>query len=210
MGFGRLLSSIGVGAATVDTRLERDELVPGEEVRGVVEVKGGGSEQKVNGIRLEVQTQCGWVTGAGSCSGPRRWSCWSRTRKRSGVAGRGSRWGASENTARAKRNDEAPGSFTGGFYRYSVLSSSPDVSNHHPNLLLLAQRLIFCLGDRLEPLRALAVRALPYDLLRANIAGALTLSLVVPYVIPVIATGQTREGQDICLYSPSCRDVAFS
>jgi len=56
MGFGRLLSSIGVGAATVDTRLERDELVPGEEVRGVVEIKGGGSEQEVNGIRLEVQT----------------------------------------------------------------------------------------------------------------------------------------------------------
>ena len=56
MGFGRLLSSIGVGAATVDTRLERDELVPGEEVRGVVEVKSGGSEQEVNGIRLEVQT----------------------------------------------------------------------------------------------------------------------------------------------------------
>jgi sporulation-control protein len=56
MGFGRLLSSIGVGAATVDTRLERDELVPGEEVRGVVEVKEGDSEQEVNGIRLEVQT----------------------------------------------------------------------------------------------------------------------------------------------------------
>jgi sporulation-control protein len=55
MGFGRLLLSIGVGAATVDTRLKRDELVPGEEVRGVVEVKGG-SEQEVNGIRLEVQT----------------------------------------------------------------------------------------------------------------------------------------------------------
>ena len=56
MGFGRLLSSIGVGAATVDTRLERDELVPGEEVRGVVDVKGGSSEQEVEGIRLEVQT----------------------------------------------------------------------------------------------------------------------------------------------------------
>lgn len=56
MGFGRLLSSIGIGAATVDTRLERDELVPGEEVRGIVEVKGGSSEQEVNGIRLEVQT----------------------------------------------------------------------------------------------------------------------------------------------------------
>ncbi len=56
MGFGRLLSSIGVGAATVDTRLQRDELVPGEEVRGFVNVKGGSSEQEVNGIRLEVQT----------------------------------------------------------------------------------------------------------------------------------------------------------
>jgi sporulation-control protein len=56
MGFGRLLSSIGVGAATVDTRLERDELAPGEQVRGVVEVKGDGSEQDVNGIHLEVQT----------------------------------------------------------------------------------------------------------------------------------------------------------
>jgi sporulation-control protein len=56
MGFGRLLSSIGVGAATVDTRLESDELAPGEEVRGVVEVKGGDSAQEVSGIRLEVQT----------------------------------------------------------------------------------------------------------------------------------------------------------
>ena len=34
-----MLSSIGVGAATVDTRLEKDEFEPGEEVRGVVEVK---------------------------------------------------------------------------------------------------------------------------------------------------------------------------
>ena len=56
MGLGRLFSSIGIGAATVDTRLERDELVPGEEVRGVVDVKGGNSEQEVEGIRLEVQT----------------------------------------------------------------------------------------------------------------------------------------------------------
>jgi hypothetical protein len=61
--------------------------------------------------------------------------------------------------------------FTEGFYRYSVLSSSLDVSNHHLNLLL-AQRYIFCLRDRLEPLRVLAVRALPYDLLRANFASS--------------------------------------
>jgi hypothetical protein len=84
--------------------------------------------------------------------------------------------------------------FAEGFYRYSVLSSSLDVSNHHLNLLL-AQRFIFCLRDRLEPFRVLAVWALPYDL-RANIiASALTVSLVVPNVIPAIATGQTREGE---------------
>ena len=56
MGFRRLLSSIGIGGATVDTRLERNELTAGEEVRGVVEIKGGDVEQDVNAIRLEVQT----------------------------------------------------------------------------------------------------------------------------------------------------------
>jgi len=55
MGFRRLLSSIGIGAATVDTRLEKNEFVPGEEVRGVVEVKGGGTDQEIEGINLIVQ-----------------------------------------------------------------------------------------------------------------------------------------------------------
>ena len=32
-------------------------------------------------------------------------------------------------------NDKAPGLFTEGFYRYSVFSTSLDVSNHHLNLL---------------------------------------------------------------------------
>lgn len=53
---GRLLSSIGVGAAKVDTKLEKEEFVPGEEVRGVVEVSGGSVAQQVEGIRIEVQT----------------------------------------------------------------------------------------------------------------------------------------------------------
>lgn len=56
MAFAKLLSSIGVGAATVDTKLESEELSPGEEVRGVVEVRGGSSRQEVHSIRLEVQT----------------------------------------------------------------------------------------------------------------------------------------------------------
>lgn len=53
---GRLLSSIGVGAATVDTKLEKEEFVPGEEVRGVVEIKGGSAAQQIEGIRVEIQT----------------------------------------------------------------------------------------------------------------------------------------------------------
>lgn len=56
MGFRRLLSSVGVGAATVDARLEKSEFEPGEEVRGIVEIKGGDADQEVNGLRLEVQT----------------------------------------------------------------------------------------------------------------------------------------------------------
>ena len=56
MGFRRLLSSIGVGAAKVDTRLESSDLAPGDEVRGVVEVHGGDSDTEIDGIRLEVQT----------------------------------------------------------------------------------------------------------------------------------------------------------
>ena len=56
MGFRRLLSSVGVGAATVDTRLTKSEFAPGDEVRGVVEIKGGNVEQEIRGIRLEVQT----------------------------------------------------------------------------------------------------------------------------------------------------------
>ena len=57
MGFARrLLSRVGIGAATVDTRLEKSEYAPGEEVRGVVEIKGGGMEQEVESIYLAVQT----------------------------------------------------------------------------------------------------------------------------------------------------------
>jgi sporulation-control protein len=53
---GRLLSSIGVGAAKVDTKLEKEEFVPGEEVRGVVEISGGNAAQQIEGIRIEIQT----------------------------------------------------------------------------------------------------------------------------------------------------------
>jgi hypothetical protein len=64
----------------------------------------------------------------------------------------------SRKLARVIGNDEAPALFGEGFYGYSVLSASLDVSNHHLNLLLvLAQRFIICLRDRLEPISVLAV-----------------------------------------------------
>lgn len=53
---GRLLSSIGVGSAKVDTKLEKEEFVPGEEMRGVVEISGGSAAQQVEGIHIEIQT----------------------------------------------------------------------------------------------------------------------------------------------------------
>jgi hypothetical protein len=74
-------------------------------------------------------------------------------------------------TPRAIGNVKAPDLFTEGFYRYSVFSTSLDVSNHHLNLLL-ARRFIFCLRDRQQPLRVLAVRALSYDLLRTKFASS--------------------------------------
>ncbi len=69
MGFGRLLSSIGIGAATVDTKLEKSEFVPGEEVRGVVEIKGGGQEQMVDGIYISVKTRFSRTAGSDKALG---------------------------------------------------------------------------------------------------------------------------------------------
>ena len=84
--------------------------------------------------------------------------------------------------------DKAPGFlFAEGFYRYSVLSTSLDATNHHLNLL--AQR--FCSFASESSPRALTRSgcvSIALDHLRANSASALTLSSVVLHVIPVIAT----------------------
>lgn len=55
--FNRLLASVGIGAAKVDTLLEQGRLAPGDEVRGVVRIKGGQVSQQVEGIRLTLMTQ---------------------------------------------------------------------------------------------------------------------------------------------------------
>ncbi|MCE5168582.1 sporulation protein [Paenibacillus profundus] len=55
--FNRFLTSIGIGAAKVDTMLERGRYAPGEEVRGVVKIRGGQGAQHMEGIRILLMTQ---------------------------------------------------------------------------------------------------------------------------------------------------------
>ena len=55
--FRKLLSSIGVGGATVDTRLSHDTLVPGEVVSGETVIEGGSEPQEFERIYLYVSTR---------------------------------------------------------------------------------------------------------------------------------------------------------
>ena len=54
---GRILSSIGIGAATVDTVLPKTKLWPGETVRVDVELYGGDSAQTIEGIDFVLKTR---------------------------------------------------------------------------------------------------------------------------------------------------------
>ncbi|WP_025949031.1 sporulation protein [Geobacillus thermocatenulatus] len=54
--FKKLLSSIGIGSATVDTKLVKAKYVQGETVEGVVEVRGGSVEQHIDEIYLALVT----------------------------------------------------------------------------------------------------------------------------------------------------------
>ncbi|PLS17063.1 sporulation protein SpoOM [Bacillus sp. M6-12] len=54
--FNKMLASVGIGNAKVDTRLEKDRFYPGDYVKGVVEVQGGSIEQKIEEIHLKLAT----------------------------------------------------------------------------------------------------------------------------------------------------------
>lgn len=54
--FSKLLASAGIGSAEVDTRLYRDQLVPGENVEGVVHIRGGNVQQNIDSIYLALFT----------------------------------------------------------------------------------------------------------------------------------------------------------
>jgi len=54
--FNNVLASIGVGSATVDTRLEKTTYRAGEIMRGEIIVRGGQVEQQVDTIYLSINT----------------------------------------------------------------------------------------------------------------------------------------------------------
>ena len=54
--FNKVLASIGIGAATVDTKLEKSTYTAGEVMRGEIEVRGGNVAQQIDTIYLSVYT----------------------------------------------------------------------------------------------------------------------------------------------------------
>ncbi|PWW05182.1 sporulation-control protein [Paenibacillus cellulosilyticus] len=54
--FNRIMASVGIGSAKVDTLLEKSSYYPGEEIRGVIRIYGGAVEQRIEGIDLAVMT----------------------------------------------------------------------------------------------------------------------------------------------------------
>jgi sporulation-control protein len=53
----KVLASIGIGNASVDTVLDEETVRPGQEVGAEVHVEGGNAEQDVDRIELEVETR---------------------------------------------------------------------------------------------------------------------------------------------------------
>lgn len=56
--FTKILTSLGIGGASVDAVLESEEVVVGETLRGEARVKGGSVEQDIREIALELVTSC--------------------------------------------------------------------------------------------------------------------------------------------------------
>ncbi|MDP2559889.1 sporulation protein [Psychrobium sp. 1_MG-2023] len=52
--FKKVLSSVGIGSATVDTIIDNPQLAPGESLVGYVAVKGGSTEQAINHIAVAI------------------------------------------------------------------------------------------------------------------------------------------------------------
>ncbi|WP_142860418.1 sporulation protein [Salinigranum halophilum] len=54
----KVLASIGIGNATVDTVLASSTVQPGQSVDAEIHIEGGSAEQSVDAVELDVETQC--------------------------------------------------------------------------------------------------------------------------------------------------------
>ena len=55
--FKKILASVGIGAAKVDTVLETEHLQPGQKFNAVIVIKGGDVEQEIAGLDLALMTR---------------------------------------------------------------------------------------------------------------------------------------------------------
>jgi sporulation-control protein len=55
--FNKMLASVGIGSAKVDTRLNRTTVRVGDTLEGEVNIKGGSTEQQIDSIYLRLMTQ---------------------------------------------------------------------------------------------------------------------------------------------------------
>ncbi|WP_404460935.1 sporulation protein [Sutcliffiella horikoshii] len=57
--FSKLITSVGIGSAKVDTKLKKNYFMQGEVLDGMVEILGGNSNQKIDAIHLKLMTLYG-------------------------------------------------------------------------------------------------------------------------------------------------------
>lgn len=57
--FTKLVASVGIGSAKVDTKLEKNSFMQGEMLEGIVEIYGGSTDQKIDAINLKLMTLYG-------------------------------------------------------------------------------------------------------------------------------------------------------
>ena len=55
--FNKVLASVGIGSAKVDTVLEKNLYTAGETVYGKVVIQGGNTEQEIDSINLALKTK---------------------------------------------------------------------------------------------------------------------------------------------------------
>lgn len=80
--FKKLLASVGIGAAKVDTILETDTLMPGQPFQASIEITAGDVEQDISGVELALVTRAEVETEDGEFQENIKLAKWSLTDQR--------------------------------------------------------------------------------------------------------------------------------